>query len=393
MKELSYVKVLWVCLSLPPDRSRFDALANSVDLTVVGPDVDRGASPANGASESYRMITLTTVPPSSRRLAWMYRRLSHVIDDYQPDVIHLVCEPWGMAAVQLATLIGKRTPVLTLHTCDTMWFAPGFGPWPKQRLRRALARYSLSRVHGLASETDGAIAQSLLGGLRKSATTAVIHTNPRDPDTFRPPKNSGERRVDRAAIGVPMEGVGIGFLGRLVPEKGPLLLLEALRRSGILESGDPQPWAVIAGRGALAAEVAPVARSMGVQFLGSLDYETEVPRFYRSIDVFVAPSWRTEYWEDQSPRTIIEAQLSGCVVVGADSGAIPSMIGTSGLIVPEKDVDGLSAGLRRAVDLVGSDIGDEARASAIGRYSTATDSERLLAFWGLCVEQADTPPT
>ncbi len=382
------MKVLWVSHSFAADSSPFDWLANHVDLTVCGPSVDGPDSPGNNSNPGYRVVSLAPLPRTrGHRLTWLYRGIGDLIDEIRPDVVHLVCEPWGLLAVQLSGLLSSRTSILTLHTCDTMWFSPGFGSPPKQWLRRKLARYSLSRTDGLAAETDNVVKQSPLGGLSETSTTALIHTNPRDPGVFRPAGTPEERARDRRAMHLPTEGIGIGFLGRFVPEKGPLLFLEALRATGLLQ-GTPGPvWAAVAGRGPLEVEVASGATSTGAHFLGALDYWTEVPTFFRSIDVFVAPSWRTEFWEDQSPRTIIEAMLSGCVVVGSDSGAIPPMIGKHGVIVEEKNVSALAAGLRRATELSKTGIGSSARASAMERYSGPEEAERLLAFWRACLDE------
>jgi glycosyltransferase involved in cell wall biosynthesis len=186
---------------------------------------------------------------------------------------------------------------------------------------------------------------------------------------------------------LPTDGIGIGFLGRFVPEKGPLLFLEALRATGLLHGAPGPVWAAVAGRGPLEVEVASSAISTGAYFLGALDYWTEVPTFFRCIDVFVAPSWKTDFWEDQSPRTVIEAMLSGCVVVGSDSGAIPPMIGEHGVIVEEKNVSSLATGLHRAIELNKTGIGSRARASAMERYSGPEEAQRLLAFWHACVDE------
>ena len=381
------MKVVWVSLTFAADASPFDWLVDHVDLTVCGPSLfDRGA-PGGNQNPRYEVVKLAPLPRSRwHRLAWIYRGVSDLLDEIQPDVVHIVCEPWGLIAVQLAGLLRRRAPILTLHTCDTMWFSPGFGSEPKQWLRRKLARYTLSQTQGLAAESAEAIRQSFMGGLSQTATTALIHTNPRDPELFRPAISPEERTRDRQAMNLPTEGVGIGFLGRFLPEKGPLLFLEALQASGLLTSDLGEVWAAIAGRGPLEAEIERSSTSTGAHFLGALDW-AEVPIFYRSIDILVVPSWKTDSWEEQSPRTIIEALLSGCVVVGSDSGAIPSMIGEHGVVVEEKDVDELVSGLRQAIQLHKTDIGDRARASAIERYSGSREAERLLSFWRTCIDQ------
>lgn len=378
------MRVLWVSLGFATDAGLSGRLAEYVDLTVAGPTTDQRSAPGNDLSPKYGVVRLKPrALAGTNRLAWVYRGIGDLIDNLGPDVVHLVCEPWGLPAVQLARLLRGRAAVLTLHTCDTMWYSPGFGSRPKRSLRRALAGYTLARTQGLAAETKEAIEQSQMGGLQDNVPTAVIHTNPKDPAVFRPSHDADERTRDRAAMGVPTEGIGVGFLGRLVPEKGPLLFLEALQASGLLlrHSG---VWAAIAGRGPLEVEVAARSKAPGVHFLGGLHYASEVARFFRGIDIFVAPSWKTEYWEDQSPRSVIEAMLSGCVVVGSDSGAIPSMIKSHGVVVAEKDVPALADGIRQALALRTTDIGYTARISAIERYSTQEEAPRLLTFWQEC---------
>jgi glycosyltransferase involved in cell wall biosynthesis len=63
----------------------------------------------------------------------------------------------------------------------------------------------------------------------------------------------------------------------------------------------------------------------------------------RTSDVLVLPS-RTipGKWKEQFGRVLVEAMASGCVPIGSDSGAIPSVIGAGGLIFPEGDVAALA---------------------------------------------------
>ena len=46
---------------------------------------------------------------------------------------------------------------------------------------------------------------------------------------FRPARDCAERAACRRQLGLPVDGIGVGFMSRLVPEKGPLLFLEALQ--------------------------------------------------------------------------------------------------------------------------------------------------------------------
>src|SRR5205823_6530079 len=60
-------------------------------------------------------------------------------------------------------------------------------------------------------------------------------------------------------------------------------------------------------------------------------------------DVLVLPSHTIPgKWKEQFGRVLVEAMASGCVPIGSNSGAIPSVIGGAGLIFPEGDVRGLA---------------------------------------------------
>jgi glycosyltransferase involved in cell wall biosynthesis len=58
----------------------------------------------------------------------------------------------------------------------------------------------------------------------------------------------------------------------------------------------------------------------------------------RTSDVLVLPSHTIPgKWKEQFGRVLVEAMACGCVPIGSDSGAIPSVIGTGGLTYPERD--------------------------------------------------------
>ncbi len=107
-----------------------------------------------------------------------------------------------------------------------------------------------------------------------------------------------------------------GFLGRLVPEKGLGVLLEACRR---LES--TPGWRLrIAGRAPVGLEAFEAqARGLPVEFVGFAE-----PRaFLDSIDVLAVPS----VWAEPFGLTVVEAFAAGAPVIGSDRGAIGELVG------------------------------------------------------------------
>ena len=132
-----------------------------------------------------------------------------------------------------------------------------------------------------------------------------------------------------------------GFLGRLVPEKGLGVLLQACR------SLPPQGWRLrIAGR---APDGAPdfrkEAEGLPVEFVGF----TEPGAFLDGVDVLVAPS----IWAEPFGLTVVEAFAAGAPVIGSDQGAIGELAGCLGeeWVVPAGDVGALAS--RMAACLLG----------------------------------------
>jgi glycosyltransferase involved in cell wall biosynthesis len=80
-----------------------------------------------------------------------------------------------------------------------------------------------------------------------------------------------------------------------------------------------------------------VAQGVPVTFCGARE-PGYVAHLMRTSEVLVLPSHTIRgKWKEQFGRVLVEAMASGCVPIGSDSGAIPSVIGTGGLTFPEGD--------------------------------------------------------
>lgn len=106
--------------------------------------------------------------------------------------------------------------------------------------------------------------------------------------------------------------------------------------------------------------------------------ETDMDRFYRSIDVLVLSS-RTEGF----PNVIAEAMSYGRPVITTDVGEAAAVVGDTGLVVPPGDADALSEGMCRMLDI---DLQDFIRLSVAARrrveehYSLPLVARRYDAF-------------
>jgi glycosyltransferase involved in cell wall biosynthesis len=135
-------------------------------------------------------------------------------------------------------------------------------------------------------------------------------------------------------------GEGFLFAGRLSPEKGLQLLLDAWSRHPERSLGTLR----IAGDGPLraVAQSAADARS-DVVFLGPQTHEG-VRRARRDSAVVLA----TSTWYDVLPTVILEALADGRPVLGTDLGGIPYLVGDAGWTVPAT-VDALASALPAAL--------------------------------------------
>lgn len=159
----------------------------------------------------------------------------------------------------------------------------------------------------------------------------------------------------------------LGFVGRLVSDKGVLVLVEALRhlrRRGmtprlLLVGGGPEEPAVlraVAGNG-LADQVV---------FRGSRTGQDLVDDLNR-CRLLVVPS----VWQEPFGIVALEGIACGCVVIGSDVGGLPDAIGPCGALFPPGDAAALA-------DLIAQLLSDAARLTA-HKKSAAKHLERFTA--------------
>ena len=144
-------------------------------------------------------------------------------------------------------------------------------------------------------------------------------------------------------------GKGVLFVGRLSPEKGVRLLLDAWASSGL----GAHHTLTIAGDGELRSLVdAAAATDRSIRALGFLD-QAALDREYRRCAIAVVPSECAE----ADPIAAVTALAHGRAVVGTDLGALPSVVANGCGWSAPATVAAMSAALREALA-----DGDEIRA-------------------------------
>ena len=175
----------------------------------------------------------------------------------------------------------------------------------------------------------------------------------------------------RHALGLPERGPLVGTVGRLVPVKDQVTLVDAvaeLRKSG------SEGTLVIAGDGPERAALQARASAHGVD-LRLLGYRPDVEQVLAALDVFVLSSV-----SEGLSNTILEAMAAGRAVVATRVGGADEMIedGVTGVLVPPSDSHALAAALRRvlAAGDAGAAMGVAARQRVEAEFTLAGMMDR-----------------
>lgn len=180
------------------------------------------------------------------------------------------------------------------------------------------------------------------------------------PNAHEPRGDFLDRAAARSALGLPADGVIVGWLGRLTKEKGPDVFLDAmgfLRDDGIAGS--------VIGEGAERASLEVRARGrVKVRFHGLI---ANAGRYLRAFDVFVLSS-RTE----GTPMVLFEAMDAGVPIVATRVGGVPEVLRPADALLVDGDRPSALAGAIRAV----------VRDPHSARLRVESARQRLVATYG-----------
>lgn len=299
----------------------------------------------------------------------LYGTISFAMLAAKPDIIHLEEEPDSLAALQVAAarrLLAPRAR-LVLNTWQNV-------DRPKRRAVWWVLRTALGQADAVLCANRAA--QALMATFGYCGETRVLPPQGVDVEVFYPRRPSHDR--DEGPFTA-------AYVGRLVPEKGVDVLLDALAMTEapcrLLIIGDGPC------RGALEARVGTRGLEERVRFTGAMS-PMELAEHLRSADALVLPSRSTPVWKEQFGRALIEAMACALPVIGSDSGAIPEVVGDAGLIFPEGDAAALAECLDRlaASPELCVDLGESGRLRVSRMYSQERVAARTAAFYRALVQ-------
>ena len=287
-------------------------------------------------------------------LYW-FRELRRLVRRFRPDVLHIDEEPYN-----LATALACR---------DALDFGakPVFFAWQNLARRyplpvRWIENHVLKCADGIAGTER---AREVLYSKGHLGASVVIPQFGVDPDLFTPVVH---HRADRKFI--------VGYAGRLVPEKGVDVLIQAVGAVG------KDSALRIAGSGPAMSQLRRLETRSDVDFVGGIS-SVDMPSFYQSLDVFVLPSVGRKGWTEQFGRAAVEAMACGVPTIVADTGELPDVVGDGGEIVPAGDVEALVETLQMFRDNPsrGRELAAVGRDRVLQSFTTAAIAETTVSFY------------
>jgi glycosyltransferase involved in cell wall biosynthesis len=242
---------------------------------------------------------------------------------------------WAYPDAVAAALIAWREKVPLVVTV----LGSDINELPKRTALAFQIRHALRRARRVVAVSEALGAE--VGRLGVNRDRIVVQHNGVDGDVF----SIADQRAARSALAISEGRRLVGYVGRLSPEKGVDVLVEAmaaiLRRGGrvdlaIVGSGPSEPM--------LRARAAQLGIADRVRFLGHRGHD-EIPRWMTAFDVFCLPSRR-----EGCPNVVLEALASGRPVVASRVGGVPELLrADNGILVPPDSPSELASAIERAL--------------------------------------------
>jgi glycosyltransferase involved in cell wall biosynthesis len=260
--------------------------------------------------------------------------------------------PWDWRVVGEMLRICRREKVRIWHGHDYKSNALGlllrrFWPmrlvttvhgWVKHTRRTPLYywidRFCLPRYERVVCVSQDLVEQCLASGVRAERCVPIENGIDLNEFSRRQPIEEAKQK-----LGLPVNRLVVGAVGRLSAEKGFDLLIRAVGR--LLHSGLDLELLIV-GEGEERPRLQGLIDELGlgghVRLLG---YQAEVRDLFEAMDVFALSSLR-----EALPNVVLEAMALEVPVVATRVAGVPQVIdGTNGLLVTPGSVDELAGGL------------------------------------------------
>ncbi|MBK9168941.1 MAG: sugar transferase [Bryobacterales bacterium] len=337
-----------------------------------GEDLERFAAAA-GVPVHPVPMQRRIVPVADLLSVW---RIWRLVLKLRPSIVHAHTPKAGLVGMLAAWLAGVPFRVYTVHGLPLETHR-GWIRWllvTAERLSCALAHEVVAVSPSVARE---------LAALRITTRAVLLGDGSMfgiSPERFNAVRWRHAREGVRQRYGIPRSALLIGFVGRIVRDKGIVDLASAwphvrdsdpaihLLLCGAAEEEDPVPLAVIRSLRACPR----------VHWTGGM--VEEMPAIYAALDLLVLPTYR-----EGLPTVVLEAAaMEVPAVVTAVTGAVDAVVaGETGLLVPPRDPQALSGAIRRLAGdpCLRARLGASARERVVARFSGDRVLTALLALY------------
>lgn len=273
-------------------------------------------------------------------------RMCRLLARLKPDIVHAHTPKGGLLGMLGAWLVGTPVRIYHIHGFP---FLTATGrkrtvlvSAEKLSCRLATRVLCVSRSIAAVADQEGVCPADRILVPGSGTINGIDATGIFDPARY----DAGERASLRASHGIPPEATVVGFVGRLVRDKGVAELAQAwmdlsavfpdlhLLVCGPVEDGDP-----------VSADVLEYLRTAGrVHLTGEV---LDMPACYAAMDILALPTYREGF-----PLVPMEASAMALpVVASAVPGCTDAVVdGVTGTLVPARDASALAGALMNYVE-------------------------------------------
>jgi len=315
-----------------PLRGLFQLIEHAKDVRfILGMFLLKGHQPTRAVAEAVRRgFHVELLTQAGRYDAGLLIRTAKIIRTHRPRVI----QSHGYKSALVAWICGRL--------CRIPWLAFSHGYTSENRrisLYNRLDAWVLRHADAVVA-MSGAMADQLAAGGVSLNRIHTIH-NAIDPAEHSVGGNGSQWRQ---RWGISPDEVVLGVIGRLSPEKGQQIFLEAFQ--GVV-SRAPNRRAVLVGDGPEKERLVQLVRRLDlgnhVLFTG---HDSHIEELYPALDLVVIPSL-----SEGLPNVLLEALLYEKPIVATEVGGIPEILKPAGAgwLVPPGDIRALEAAMLDAL--------------------------------------------
>ena len=348
------VLVIWKALVSETYHKRFIELATfkDVELTLVVPTKWHNTRLEKKCCSEYQIIPRRIILNSSNHFHW-YPGLARIIRQVRPDILHIEEEHYSIVtyqAIRLAKKYNVKCMFVSLQNIYKIY------PFPFSWIEK----YNMQNADYVVAVSDEI--KSVL--IRKGLGKGQIPVIPYGVDHLMCRKTESQKLESKLGL----DSFTIGYMGRFVVEKGIMDLLQAVSRI------DNDFNLLLIGNGKLRHNIRAEGSRLGLlenmRIVDSVS-SSQVPSYLNCMDCLVLPSLTTRKWKEQFGRVLTEAMSCEVPVIGSDSGEIPNVIGDSGLIFKEGDIDDLSSKIKLLInnENLGKELAKKSRQRVLDNFT------------------------